>query len=119
MRTGGSEPRRPGAKLWRSSTDWTLARRPRLRRVMRAQGTRRVPRRPNAATRPNRFGLTSRQMEILDLLAEGCRNSEMAERSSIAPKTAEHHVAAVLAKLDVESRRAAVKFACTRQLIAQ
>jgi DNA-binding CsgD family transcriptional regulator len=36
---------------------------------------------------------------------------------SIAPKTAEHHVAAVLAKLDVVSRQAAVQVARDQQLL--
>jgi DNA-binding NarL/FixJ family response regulator len=36
---------------------------------------------------------------------------------SIAPKTAEHHVAAVLAKLDVASRHAAVLVAREQHLI--
>jgi DNA-binding NarL/FixJ family response regulator len=76
----------------------------------------RVPRGPRSTTRANRFGLTSRQLEILGLLADGFTNAEIARRMSIAPKTAEHHVAAVLAKLDVISRQAAVKFARDQQL---
>ena len=62
--------------------------------------------------------MTSRQLEILLLLAEGFTNSEIAQRMSISPKTAEHHVAAVLAKLDVVSRQAAVTLARDQQLIA-
>jgi DNA-binding CsgD family transcriptional regulator len=89
-----------------------------LRRAMRVQGARRVPRGPRPATRANRFGLTSRQLEILLLLAEGFTNAEIAQRMSISPKTAEHHVAAVLAKLDVVSRQAAVTVARDHQLIA-
>ena len=89
-----------------------------LRRAMRVQGVRRVPRGPRPATRANRFGLTSRQLEILDLLAQGCTNAEIARQMSISPKTAEHHVAAVLAKLDVVSRQAAVSVARDEQLIA-
>jgi DNA-binding NarL/FixJ family response regulator len=85
---------------------------------MRVQGVRRVPRGPRPTTRANRFGLTSRQLEILDLLAQGCTNAEIARQMSISPKTAEHHVAAVLAKLDVVSRQAAVSVARDEQLIA-
>jgi DNA-binding NarL/FixJ family response regulator len=62
--------------------------------------------------------LTSRQLEILLLLAEGFTNAEIAQRMSISPKTAEHHVAAVLEKLDVVSRQAAVTVARDHQLIA-
>jgi DNA-binding CsgD family transcriptional regulator len=69
--------------------------------------------------RANRFGLTTRQLEMLSLLAEGLTNAEIAGRLSIAPKTAEHHVAAVLAKLDVSSRQAAVRLARGQQLISE
>jgi DNA-binding CsgD family transcriptional regulator/tetratricopeptide (TPR) repeat protein len=89
-----------------------------LRRGMRVQGVRMVPRGPQRATRANRYGLTSRQVEILLLLGEGCTNAEIAQRMSIAPKTAEHHVAAVLAKLEVDSRQAAVRLARDQQLIS-
>jgi DNA-binding CsgD family transcriptional regulator len=88
-----------------------------LRRGMRVQGLRSVPRGPQRATRANRFGLTNRQLEILRLLADGCTNAQIAQRMSIAPKTAEHHVAAVLAKLDVASRQAAVQLAREQQLV--
>jgi DNA-binding NarL/FixJ family response regulator len=88
-----------------------------MRRGMRARGVTRVPRGPRATTRANRFGLTSRQLEILQLLAEGCTNGEIAERMSITPKTAEHHVSAVLAKLDVASRRAAASLARSQHLL--
>jgi DNA-binding NarL/FixJ family response regulator len=41
---------------------------------------------------------------VLALLAEGLRNSEIAERLVISRKTADHHVSAILRKLDVKSR---------------
>jgi|SRR5215831_12056061 len=90
-----------------------------LRRKMRARGIVGLPRGPRQTTRANRFGLTARQVEILQLLVEGLSNPEIAQRLSISPKTAEHHVAAILTKLDVPSRRAAVKLARTYQLISQ
>ena len=82
-------------------------------------GAAHLPRGPRPSTRANRFGLTARQVEILGLLADGLTNAEIAARLSIAPKTAEHHVAAVLAKLDVTSRRAAVALASSERLIGQ
>ena len=42
------------------------------------------------------------------LVAEGCTNAEIASRLFISPKTADHHVSAVLTKLDLPNRRAVV-----------
>ena len=65
----------------------------------------RVPAGPREATRANPAGLTARQLDVLGLLMEGLTNPEIAERLVVSPKTAEHHVAAVLAKLGATSRR--------------
>ena len=43
--------------------------------------------------------LTSRQVEILQLVAGGLTNAEIAARLYITPKTVAHHVSAVLGKL--------------------
>ena len=75
-----------------------------LREKMRAAGARNIPRGPRPATRENPFGLTDRQMEILGLLVEDLTNAEIAARLHLSPKTVDHHVSAVLAKLDVHSR---------------
>jgi DNA-binding NarL/FixJ family response regulator len=41
---------------------------------------------------------------VLALVAEGLSNAEIAARLVISPKTADHHVSAILGKLDVRSR---------------
>ncbi|CAG0927936.1 Transcriptional regulatory protein LiaR [Thermoflexales bacterium] len=79
-----------------------------VRQKLRAAGVRNLPR---ATTRENIFGLTVRQLDILALLAEGLTNAEIAARLHLSPKTVDHHVSAVLAKLDVHSREEAVRVA--------
>jgi DNA-binding CsgD family transcriptional regulator len=79
----------------------------RLRRRMRAAGVRAIPRGPNTRTLANPAGLTARQAQVLNLLGEHLSNSEIAERLCISAKTAEHHVGAVMARLNAGSRREA------------
>lgn len=79
----------------------------RLRSALRARGVA-VPRGPRRATVANPAGLTTRQLEVLALLAEGLSNAEIARRLFISAKTVDHHVSAVIAKLGVTSRGAAV-----------
>jgi DNA-binding NarL/FixJ family response regulator len=52
--------------------------------------------------------LTGREREVLDLIASGARNAEIARRMSIAPKTVANHVSAIFAKLRVADRGAAI-----------
>jgi DNA-binding NarL/FixJ family response regulator len=77
----------------------------------------RVPQGPRRATRENPAGLTARQLEVLALLAEGLSNAEIAERLVVSPRTAEHHVSAVLTKLDAGTRRDVVRRAAELDLI--
>jgi DNA-binding CsgD family transcriptional regulator len=89
----------------------------RLRRQMRAGGARAVPRGPNAVTRANSAGLTRRQVQVLGLVDEGLSNTEIASRLFISSKTAEHHVAAIMARLEAPTRQEAAAAARHRGLL--
>ena len=77
-------------------------------RKLRERGARGVPRGPRPRTRENTAGLTAREVEVLCLLTEGLRNTEIAKRLVVAEKTVDHHVSAILRKLDARTRGEAV-----------
>jgi len=62
--------------------------------------------------------LTAREQDVIQLLARGLTNAEIADRLVVSPRTAEHHVAAVLAKLGATTRREAVRRAAELHLLA-
>lgn len=90
-----------------------------LRQQLRVSGAANIPRKPRASTRENPFGLTTRELDILHLLVERLSNIEIAARCYISPKTVDHHVSAVLAKLNVHSRVAAAALAQQHALLTQ
>jgi len=55
--------------------------------------------------------LTQRETEVLELLAEGMRQEEIADRLVISPKTVATHIQRILGKLEVRSRAQAVSLA--------
>ena len=77
------------------------------RRRMRQLAIRSIPAGPRPATREHPFGLTRRESEILDLICARHTNAEIAGKLFISVRTVDHHVSAVLAKLDAPTRRAA------------
>jgi DNA-binding CsgD family transcriptional regulator/tetratricopeptide (TPR) repeat protein len=89
----------------------------RLRRQMRAGGARSVPRGPIGKTRANPAGLTRRQAQVFALLIKGLSNGQIARRLSISPKTAEHHVSAIMARMGVTTRGEAAEAARARGLL--
>lgn len=64
------------------------------------------------------YNLTNRELEVLGLLAEGRKQSEIAERLVISPRTVGTHIEHVLSKLDVHSRAEAVALAYRKELVA-
>ena len=79
--------------------------------VLAAAGHR-VPRR-----RTGPAGLTQREIDVLELLARGLTNKEIAERLVISRKTVANHVEHIYAKIGVSTRTAAALFATQHGLL--
>ena len=73
-------------------------------RRLRERGARGLPRGAARQTRANPAGLTARELEVLALVADGLRNADIAQRLVVSAKTIDHHVSAILRKLDVRTR---------------
>jgi DNA-binding NarL/FixJ family response regulator len=76
----------------------TLARRARLR-LPQAES-----RGPGAERDIDSYGLTERELEVLQLVAAGRSNPQIAAELFISPKTASVHVSNIISKLNVTSR---------------
>jgi DNA-binding NarL/FixJ family response regulator len=72
----------------------------------------------DSAARARSGGLTRRQREILQLVALGQTNAEIARELVLSPRTVEMHVANILATLDSRSRAEAVRRATQLGLLA-
>jgi DNA-binding NarL/FixJ family response regulator len=66
---------------------------------------------------PELDGLTDREREVLRLIARGYMYKEIARRLTISPKTVEHHVSAVLRKLQLSNRHELTRWATGGRLV--
>jgi DNA-binding NarL/FixJ family response regulator len=67
--------------------------------------------------RPERGTLSGRELDVLELLAEGVSNREIAVRLHISEATVKTHLVHIFTKLDVDTRTAAVAVGVERGLI--
>jgi DNA-binding NarL/FixJ family response regulator len=68
--------------------------------------------------RAHRGGLTPRELEVLQLLVEGLRPTEISEELCISQKTTSTHLEHILAKLGAHSQAQAVAFAIRDELVS-
>jgi len=73
---------------------------------------------PPVARAPVASALTSREVEVLEMLAEGMSNRAIAARLKIARNTVKFHVAAILLKLGARTRTEAVTLGVRQGLIS-
>jgi DNA-binding CsgD family transcriptional regulator len=65
------------------------------------------------------LSLTRREAQVLELLAEGCRHTEVAGRLGVSPHTVSSHAKNIYRKLGVRSAVAAVTLALELGLIGR
>jgi DNA-binding CsgD family transcriptional regulator len=61
--------------------------------------------------------LTTREMEVLRLVADGLTDTQVAEQLVISPRTVNWHLSVIYSKLGVSSRAAATRFALVHELV--
>jgi ATP/maltotriose-dependent transcriptional regulator MalT len=80
----------------------------RLKSELRNKGVSAIPRGSRKSTALNPALLTSRQVEVLQLLQKGLQNHEIAEHLFVSSKTIDNHLASIFSKLHVNTRTKAV-----------
>jgi DNA-binding NarL/FixJ family response regulator len=90
-----------------------------LARVRRGVARSRPLRVADATNGAERFGLTPREIEVLDLLAQGMRQPEIARTLVISEKTVSSHIQRILVKLGAHSRAEAIALAWRHELVGR
>ena len=71
---------------------------------------------PSRAANPE-DGLTDREQEVLQLIADGKNNRDIAAKLVISEKTVKTHVSNILAKLNLDDRTQAAIYALRRGIV--
>jgi DNA-binding CsgD family transcriptional regulator/tetratricopeptide (TPR) repeat protein len=100
---------REGVTRLRELGAWPAA--SRVARELRQRGVLDIGVGPRSATRANPAGLTARELQVLELVTAGLRNSDIAARLFLSEKTVGHHASAIFRKLGVRTRGEAADYA--------
>lgn len=68
---------------------------------------------------PSRFGLTSREMEVTSLVAQGCSNRDISQKLSISEATVKRHLTNVFNKVGMSTRLELALFAIDHRLVSR
>src|SRR5215212_12250578 len=71
----------------------------------------------SSSTLEHPAGLTSREVEVLGLVATGLTNAQVAKELFLSPRTIQRHLNSIYHKLGVSSRAAATRFAVEHGLV--
>jgi DNA-binding NarL/FixJ family response regulator len=105
------------------STAWAQGRGMSLEQVLATRGPVTIPAPPSAGpfstpvSKASPAGLTSREVEVLRLVAQGLTDAKIAERLVISYRTVTTHLSSIYTKLGVSSRSAATRFAVEHHLV--
>jgi DNA-binding NarL/FixJ family response regulator len=98
---------------------WAQGRAMTPQRALAAQGHKPTPT-PTAAMTPSPqvypAGLTTREVEVLRLLAGGLTDRQIADKLVLSPRTVHAHISSIYSKLGVTSRSAATRYAIEHRL---
>ena len=75
------------------------------------------PRAPSGKRPQNPGGLTRREVEVLRLAARGLTTGQIADRLTISPKTADHHIQHIYGKIGTSTRAAAALWAMQHSVV--
>jgi DNA-binding CsgD family transcriptional regulator len=75
------------------------------------------PRAPSARRPQNPGGLTRREVDVLQLAARGLTTRQIADRLTISPKTADHHIQHIYGKIGTSTRAGAALWAMQHSVV--
>jgi HD-GYP domain-containing protein (c-di-GMP phosphodiesterase class II) len=109
------EPAAAAVEVRQLESDGVLE--PRASRAVLVAAGHGEPQTASGRRRHNPGGLTRREVEVLRLAARGLTTGQIAERLSISPKTADHHIQHIYGKIRVSTRAAAALWAMEHAVV--